>query len=194
MSRPFSQTSPLTTRPGDSIRPRIESASADFPSPDSPTIPSFSARRRSKLTPRTACTGALPVRKCVCRSRTLRTTSSAGAPSGAGGSDFGSTAVDTSDTRAGSARRACSSRDVALADVGAHGLGVALGRRRRSRRRRRCAGGASTPFGISQPRRLAEATRCVPSASTWSTPFGRASPPPASPHGGVFVRSTADVT
>ena len=34
----------------------------------------------------------------------------------------------------------------------------------------------------------------LPSGSTCSAPFGRASPPPTRPHGGVFVRSTADVT
>ena len=44
MSRPPSTISPPVTRPGGSISRRIESASADLPEPDSPTIPSRSWR------------------------------------------------------------------------------------------------------------------------------------------------------
>jgi hypothetical protein len=49
------------------------------------------------------------------------------------------------------------------------------------------------PLGTSSRVALPNSKR-LPSARFSATPFGRAKPPPSSPHGAFFVRSTADVT
>ena len=73
-SRPSQSTSPPTIFAGGfGIRPMIESAVTDFPQPDSPTIPSVRPTSTSKVMPSTARTTPSRVKKCVWRSRTLRT-------------------------------------------------------------------------------------------------------------------------
>ena len=83
--------------------------------------------------------------------------------------------------------------DVALADVGEHRRRVALGRiavaataagAQADRRRR-----AGPARRVTFPNRVT-----VPSGTSSDTLFGRASPPPASPHGAFFVRSTVEVS
>src|SRR5690349_10940402 len=62
-------------RAGSSSRRMIDFAQTLLPEPDSPTMPSVSPRRRSKLTPSTARTGPASVRNQVRRSRTCSSTS-----------------------------------------------------------------------------------------------------------------------
>src|SRR5687767_14175171 len=69
-SEPSNRIRPPTTRPGGSTRPRIEKPVTVLPQPDSPTRPSTSPGRTSKLTPSTARTTPARVMKWVFRSWT----------------------------------------------------------------------------------------------------------------------------
>src|SRR3954470_14656189 len=62
-------------RAGSSSRRMIDLAQTLLPDPDSPTMPSVSPARRSKLTPSTARTGPESVMNQVRRSRTWSSTS-----------------------------------------------------------------------------------------------------------------------
>src|SRR3954462_4085004 len=62
-------------RAGSSSRRMIDLAQTLLPEPDSPTMPSVSPARRSKLTPSTARTGPASLRNQVRRSRTCSSTS-----------------------------------------------------------------------------------------------------------------------
>ena len=70
-SRPSKQDLARVTRPGASSSWMIERPSVDFPDPLSPTTPSTSPRRRSKLDASTAWIAPPGVGKTVVRSRTL---------------------------------------------------------------------------------------------------------------------------
>src|SRR6185503_16322680 len=71
-SVPSKKIRPPTMRPGGSTRPRIENPVTVLPQPDSPTRPSTSPGRTSKLTPSTARTTPARVKKWVLRSWTSR--------------------------------------------------------------------------------------------------------------------------
>src|SRR5215470_3429124 len=62
--------SPPTTRPGDEISRRIDSAVIVFPQPDSPTSPRVRPTSSVKLTPSTARASPVGVKKLVRRWRT----------------------------------------------------------------------------------------------------------------------------
>src|SRR5918999_4906818 len=73
-SVPSKRIRPPTMRPGGSTSPRIENPVTVFPQPDSPTRPSTSPARTSKLTPSTARTTPARVKKWVrrfCTSKVL---------------------------------------------------------------------------------------------------------------------------
>src|SRR4051812_29736907 len=78
-SSPSNTMRPPTMRPGGSWMSRmIERFVTDFPDPDSPTMPSVSPRRTSKLTPLTALTTPSSPKKCVSRPCTESRTPSGG--------------------------------------------------------------------------------------------------------------------
>src|SRR2546423_10193395 len=61
---------PLTMRPGSGMRRRMDGAVIDLPLLDSPTMPTVSPLFTSKLTPSTALTTPLEVKKWVLRPST----------------------------------------------------------------------------------------------------------------------------
>src|SRR5438034_4353931 len=71
-SRPLKRTLPRAMRPGGWTRRMIDSAVTDLPLPDSPTRPSVSPARISKLTSSTAGTGPRAVSNTVVRCETVR--------------------------------------------------------------------------------------------------------------------------
>src|SRR3977135_3369728 len=69
-SRPLKRRLPRAMRPGGCTRRMIDSAVTDLPLPDSPTSPSVSPARISKLTSSTAGTGPMGRSKTVVRFET----------------------------------------------------------------------------------------------------------------------------
>jgi hypothetical protein len=74
-SLPSRSSREASTRPWSAISRVIASAVMDLPDPDSPTIPTASPRRTSKVTPRTSRTGPDGPGNVTSRSRTSSTTS-----------------------------------------------------------------------------------------------------------------------